>query len=140
MSTLEQTISPRGTVTESLGVLTQQWPSLARALSQYEEGTAEHFSTQAYDAVSAGVIRLEDRERLADLAQDLRIRPFDAQLLIACAIRKWSLDHRYDPTPTLAAPKLSFEYQTFRKVCLRVAILLSFAAVLDLIVIFKWFR
>ena len=124
----------------SLGVLTEQWPSLARAMSQYQEGTAEHFSSLAYDAVSGGLIRLQDRARLAEIADDLKIRPFDAQLLIACAIRKWALDHRYDATPTLRAPRLSFEYQTFRRVCLRVAILVSFAAVLDLIVIFKWFR
>src|SRR6185369_13269727 len=136
MSALGPSTSSRTNMPGALGVLTEQWPSLARAMSQYEEGTAAHFSALAYDAVNEGMIRLEDRDRLADAARDMGIRPFDAQLLIACAIRKWSLDHRYDPTPTLTAPKLSFEYKSFRKVCLRVAILLSFAAVLDLIVIF----
>src|SRR6185295_16778767 len=140
MNTLGSSTSSPHDPPPAWGVLTEQWPYLARAMSQYQEGTAEHFSAMAYEAVNAGVIRMADRDRLADAARDLGIRSFDAQLLIACAIRKWSLDHRYDPTPTLAAPKLSFEYRTFRKVCLRVAILLSFAAVLDLIVIFKWFR
>jgi len=59
----------------------------------------------AYDAVEAGLIRHDDRLRLAAEAEGLGIQSFDAQLLIACAIRQWALDRRYDPTPTWRAPR-----------------------------------
>lgn len=122
------------------GVIGENWPTLARAMSRYDQRTAETFSQMAYDAVCAGIIRLDDRERLASAAADMGIRPFDAQLLIACAIRKWAIDRQYDPTPTLNAPQLSYEYKTFRKVWLRAAIMVTFAVALDVIIILKWFR
>ena len=120
------------------GILSERWPSLGRALSRYEQSTAEKFSQDAYDCVNAGIIRLEDRRRLAEEAERLGIRPFDAQLLIACAIREWAMDHQYDAAPSPDAPALSFEYRAWRRVWLRLAIVAGFAIGLDLIIIWKW--
>ena len=101
------------------GILAERWPSLGRALSRYAQGTAEYYTRMAYAAVAAGLIRHDDRQRLAAEAEALGIRAVDAQLLIACAIRQWALDHRYDPTPTLRAPALSYEYRSLRRVWTR---------------------
>ena len=120
------------------GILAERWPSLGTALSRYEQGTAEHFSRMAYDAVEAGLIRHDDRQRLAAEAESLGIRPFDAQLLIACAVRQWALDRHYDPSPTLQAPRLSYEYRAWRRVWTRIALVLGTAAVLDSIILWKW--
>ncbi len=120
------------------GILAERWPTLGRALSRYQQGTAEYFSRLAYDAVEKGLIRHDDRQRLAAEAQTLDIRDFDAQLLIACAIRQWALDHRYDPTPTLRAPALSFEYRSWRRIWTRIALVLGTAAILDGIILWKW--
>lgn len=119
-------------------ILGERWPALGRALNRYQQATAERFSRLAYDAVEAGLIRHDDRQRLAAAAEDLGLRPFDAQLLIACAIRQWALDHQYDPTPTLEAPALSFEYRAWRRVWTRSALVIGTAAVLDLIILWKW--
>jgi hypothetical protein len=123
----------------SPGILADRWPTLARALGRYEHATADRFSTEAYLAVTAGIIRLDDRRRLAKLADTLAIRPFDAQLLIACAVRRWALDHHYDPTPTRHAPALSFEYKAYARTWLRLGIVAATAAILDGMIIWKWF-
>jgi len=120
------------------GVLSENWPTLARALSRYEQSTAEHFSQSAYDCVSGGIIRLDERKRLAAEAETVGIRPFDAQLLIACAIRQWAMDHQYDSSPSPDAPKLSFEYRAWHKVWLRIGVVLGMAVALDTIIIWKW--
>ena len=120
------------------GILAERWPSLARALSRYEQSTAERFSQAAYDCVAAGIIRLDDRKRLAAEAEGVGIRPFDAQLLIACAIREWALDHAYDAVPSPDAPELSFEFRAWRRVWMRLAIVVGFAVAMDTIIIWKW--
>jgi len=120
------------------GVLAQQWPRLSHAMSRYDERTAERFSQLAYEAVEAGLIRFAERQRLAAEAESLGIRPFDAQLLIACAVRKWVLDRRYDPTPSRRAPALSFEYKSFQKTWIRIALVLMTAAIVDGIILVKW--
>jgi hypothetical protein len=119
-------------------ILGERWPSLGRALSRYEQATAERFSRMAYDAVEAGLIRHDERLRLAAEAENLGIRPFDAQLLIACAVRQWALDRRYDATPTRTAPALSFEYRAWRRVWTRIALLIGTAVALDGIIVWKW--
>jgi hypothetical protein len=119
-------------------VLGERWPSLGRALNMYQQNTAEQFSQIAYEAVQAGLIRHEQRQRLAATAEVLGIRPFDAQLLVACAIRQWALDHRYDSSPTLEAPALSFEYKAWKRVVTRAAIVIGTAVALDVIVLLKW--
>ena len=92
----------------------------------------------AYDAVEAGLIRHDDRQRLAAEAEDLGIRAFDAQLLIACAVRQWALDRRYDPTPSPDAPALSYEYRAWRRIWARIALVIGTAAVLDGVLLWKW--
>lgn len=124
--------------TRAQGILSERWPSLGRALGRYQRETAERFSQQAYDAITAGLIRLDDRQRLAAEAGRLGIRPFDAQLLIACAIREWAMDHHYDPSPSPDAPKLSFEYKSWSRVWMRIAIVIGMAVGLDAVVIWKW--
>ncbi len=120
------------------GVIAAQWPSIGRALSRYDQNTAETFSRMAYDKVEAGLIRLDDRRRLADAAAALGIRDFDAQLLIACAIRRWALDRRYDAAPSKSAPALSFEYRSWKRVWTRIALVLGTAAAIDGIILWKW--
>jgi hypothetical protein len=119
-------------------ILSERWPTLARALGRYEQGTAERFSQAAYECVDAGLIRLDDRRRLAKEAATVGIRDFDAQLLIACAVRQWSLDHRYDATPSPSAPQLSFEYRAWGRVWTRLAIVAGLAFALDVLIIWKW--
>jgi hypothetical protein len=119
-------------------ILARQWPTLSRAISRYEQDTAERFTRMAYEAVDAGIIRKEHRERLAAAADSLAIRSFDAQLLIACAIRKWALDHRYDATPTYEAPALSFEYRAWSKLWVRLALVACFTVALEGIILWKW--
>jgi hypothetical protein len=120
------------------GILAENWPTLARALSRYEQSTAERFSQSAYDCVAGGIIRLDERKRLAAEAETAGIRAFDAQLLIACAIRQWAMDHQYDSAPSPDAPALSFEYRAWRKVWLRIGVVLGAAVALDTIIIWKW--
>ena len=119
-------------------ILARQWPTLNRAISWYQQDTAESFSRMAYEAVDAGIIRKEQRERLAAAADSLAIRSFDAQLLIACAIRKWVLDHQYDATPTPEAPALSFEYRAWSKLWVRLSLVACFTVVLEGIILWKW--
>jgi hypothetical protein len=119
-------------------ILSDRWPTLARALSRYEQGTAEQFSQAAYECIDSGLIRLDDRRRLAREATAAGIRDFDAQLLIACAVRKWALDHRYDSSPSPTAPHLSFEYRAWGRVWRRLAIVGGLALALDLLIIWKW--
>ena len=120
------------------GIVGERWPTLARALGQYEQNVAEQFSRTAYDRVEAGIIRLNDRRDLAAAAEELGIRSFDAQLLIACAIRKWALDHTYDAMPSPHEPALSFEYQAWGKLWVRLALVACTAVILDGMIIWKW--
>ena len=122
----------------SAGILGQRWPMLGRAIGRYEQRTAETFTRMAYDAVEAGLIRHEERDRLAKAAEEMGIRAFDAQLLIACAVRQWALDRRYDPTPSPVAPALSFEYQSWRRLWTRIALVILTAITLDAIILWKW--
>lgn len=120
------------------GILGERWPTLGAALHGYERGTAEAFSRAAYDAVEKGLIRYSDRQRLAAYAEEVGIRSFDAQLLIACAVRQWALDHQYDATPSRKAPQLSAEYRAWRRVWMRIGLVLGTAAAMDLIILWKW--
>ncbi len=120
------------------GILADSWPTLARALGRYEQNTAERFTRLAYDLVRAGIIRQSDRARLAAAAEELSLRPFDAQLLIACAIRQWALDRRYDASPSPHAPALSFEYKAWSRLWVRLALVFCTAAILDGIILWKW--
>ncbi len=125
--------------TNSTGrILAERWPTLSRALSRYEQGTAEEFSRRIYDSIDGGLIRLDSRRLLAKQAAALGIRDFDAQLLIACTIRQWALDHQYDASPSPMAPELSFEYRAWGRVWRRLAIVGGMAAILDGIIIWKW--
>ena len=119
-------------------ILAKNWPTLASAMGRYEKNRAEAFTRQAYDCVFSGLIRLEDRQRLAAAAEDIGIRPFDAQLLIACAIRQWSLDHIFDNTPDLQAPKLSAEYRNWKRVWMRFGIVVALVITLDTILLWNW--
>ena len=120
------------------GIVGERWPTLARALGRYEQNVAEGFSKAAYEVVEGGIIRLDDRRRLAAAAKEMGIRDFDAQLLIACAVRKWALDHTYDATPTRHAPALSFEYKAWGKLWVRLALVACTAVILDGLIIWKW--
>jgi len=121
-------------------ILAENWPTLATAMGRYEQNRAEAFTRQAYDCVFSGLIRLEDRQRLSAVASDMGIRPFDAQLLIACAVRQWSLDHIFDTTPDRQAPKLSAEYRNWSRVWLRFGIVAGLAITLDWILLWNWLR
>ncbi|MCL2647478.1 MAG: hypothetical protein FWD61_10825 [Phycisphaerales bacterium] len=127
------------------GGVAQRWPVLRRGIGligggggQYERKDMEIFSSKAYDAVEAGIIRLEERNRLAKEAQEMGIRAFDAQLLIACAVRQWVLDHRYDTTPSKEAPALSFEYRAWRMSWARLWALAGITVVIEGIILWRW--
>ena len=92
----------------------------------------------AYDAIERGIIRGDARKRLAATAEVLGIRPFDAQLLIACAIRQWALDRRYDASPNPTAPALSPEFRGWHRAWARISLILGTAAILDVIILWKW--
>lgn len=119
-------------------ILAERWPTLVRAMSRYQENVAEEFTHKAYEVIQAGVIRLEDRRQLAEAAAEMGLRDFDAQLLIACAVRQWSLDRQYDASPRPDAPKLSFEYRSWSKAWLRFGIIVGAALGVDLVIIMKW--
>src|SRR5690348_15640952 len=120
------------------GIIGERWPTLGRAMSRYQQGTAERFSQLAYERVEAGLIRLDCRRVLAAAAEVLGIKQFDAQLLIACAVRQWSLDHRYDARPSRKAPALSIEYKLWRRAWMRAAIVIGTVVALDGIIVWKW--
>ncbi len=120
------------------GIVAERWPTLGRAIGRYEQNVAEGFSKVAYESITGGIIRLDDRRRLASAAKEFGIRDFDAQLLIACAIRKWALDHAYDAVPSRREPALSFEYKAWHKLCLRLSLVVCTAIILDGLIIWKW--
>ena len=120
------------------GIVSTRWPTLGRALGRYDRGMAERFSRLAYARIEGGVIRLEDRRQLGRQAEKLGIRPFDAQLLIACAIRQWALDRSYDPRPSPTAPRLSAEFRAWGRAWLRLGLILATAVALDLVIIYRW--
>jgi hypothetical protein len=120
------------------GIIGERWPTLARSMGRYEQKVAESFSQAAYEMVTGGIIRLDDRRRLGAAAKEMGIRDFDAQLLIACAVRKWALDHSYDATPSRHEPALSFEYQAWGKLWVRLALVACTAIILDGMIIWKW--
>jgi hypothetical protein len=119
-------------------VIAEQWPTIAQAMGRYEQNRAEAFSRMAYEMVEAGLIRLDDRQRLARAAEEMGIRDFDAQLLIACAVRRWALDRRYDARPSISAPKLSFEYRSWHRMWVRTVLMLGTAIAIDGIILWKW--
>lgn len=119
-------------------IIGSQWPTLAAAMSRYQQHTAEVFVQEAYDKVMSGLIRLDDRRRLSRKAEELGIRPFDAQLLVACAIRQWAIDHQYDAKPSKEAPKLSWEHKTWRSYGLRVGIFMGTVIAIDCVVLWFW--
>ena len=121
-------------------VLGDRWPTLAAALGRYQQNVAETFCQEAASAITNGLLRLDERRRLAALAEQLGIRPFDAQLLIACAIRQWALDHHYEVTPSPQAPRLSFEYRAWRLGWMRFALVAGLAVILDGVILWGWLR
>lgn len=113
---------------------------LGVALRQYEANVAEAFTRVAYEAVEHGLIRLDERRRLSRVAGEMGIREFDAQLLIACAVRQWVMDHRYEVRPSRDAPRLSYEYSAWRQGWIKFAIFTGTAAAIDAILLWGWLR
>jgi hypothetical protein len=120
-------------------ILGERWPVLRRAMGKYSERVAEEFSQKAYEHVEGGIIRQDGRRELALAAKQMEIREFDAQLLIACAVRKWGMDRRYDASPSPEAPELSAEYKAWGRVWKRIALVIGMAAVVDGVIIWKMF-
>lgn len=125
---------------EEAGQLPPRWPMLTAALDRYHQNVAEAFSREAYDCVMSGLIRRQERQRLGQRAEELGIRPFDAQLLLACAIRQWVLDQAYHSRPSREAPRLSFEYRAWGKIWIRRAILVGLALSLDGVLLWHWLK
>ncbi|HVX84568.1 MAG TPA: hypothetical protein VH253_07105 [Phycisphaerae bacterium] len=119
-------------------IVAERWPTLARAMGTYQSGVAERFSRMAYECVEGGLIRFDRRQRLARAAERMGIRPFDAQLLIACAVRKWALDRAYDASPCADAPKLSFEYRSWGKMWMRWAVAAGMIVGLEGLIVWHW--
>jgi hypothetical protein len=102
---------------------------------------ADAFSDLAYRCVDSGIVRLEDRRQLARAAVRLGLRPFEAQLLIACAIRQKTLDQGLKPRPALTAHDRPKENPSPRRLApwKTLAFLTATAASLDLLLIYLWF-
>lgn len=138
MSALTANLSSDPHPSRHAQVIAEQWPTIAHAMGRYEQNRAEAFSRMAYEVVEAGLIRLDDRQRLARAAAEMGFRDFDAQLLIACAVRRWALDRRYDARPSRSAPKLSFEYRSWHRMWMRSLLMLGTAIAIDGIILWKW--
>jgi hypothetical protein len=69
--------------------LLARWPALAVAMRNYQERQALGFLDAVQAEIVNGLIPGAARRRLANRATDDGISPFDAQLLIACALREW---------------------------------------------------
>jgi hypothetical protein len=113
-------------------ILGERWPTLAAAMNRYEQNVAEEFAREAYHRVSAGIIRHDARKGLGARAAELKIRPFDAQLLIACALRKWSEDQGTVAKPS-CAPLSAGAPSCWR----RLGVLVALAGILDAILIWR---
>jgi hypothetical protein len=99
---------------------------------------ADVFSGLAYGCVSDGIVRFEDRRRLARAAVRLGLRPFEAQLLIACAIRQKTLDQGRS-SPTQRVPARTIQRRTTTISAWKTfALLAATAASLDFLVIYLW--
>ncbi len=124
-------------------VFQKQWPLVGAALSQYQRHTAEAFCDQVYAAISHGLLRLDQRTALARQAESLGIRPFDAQLLIACTIRQWALDQGQSVGPPLRAqddhPAGAARHKT-RERWLRFLVMLLLAVALDVAIIMYYIK
>ena len=131
-------LGDRGLPPAGRGVLAQRWPTVGAAMRRYEENVAEEYTRVAYEAVEQGLIRLDERRRLARVAEEMGIREFDAQLLIACAVRQWAVDHRYEVRPSREAPKLSYEYKAWSRAWLKFGIVAGAAAAIDGVILWGW--
>jgi hypothetical protein len=139
MTEIRTTVSAQSpTLSERQPILAERWPTLSAAMRQYETNQAESFTQIAYDAVEQGLIRLDERDRLSRVAEGMGIRDFDAQLLIACAIRKWHFDRREDGKPSKHAPRLSYEYKAWVQGWRRFAIVVAVAIAVDAFVLYHW--
>lgn len=118
---------------ESPSILAERWPALAAAMQRYKQNVAEEFTHEAYRRVAAGIIRFDDRQHLSALARKMDIRPFDAQLLIACAIRQWSVDQ----TAAVPVPTLLKLRPATRRAWRRLAAMVGLAAALDVVLIWR---
>jgi hypothetical protein len=102
---------------------------------------ADVFSQLAYRCVDNGIVRLDHRRQLARAAVRLGLRPFEAQLLIACAIRQKTLEqgpqfcHR-PPAPDQATldPPRPQRFSPWKTL----ALLAATAASLDILLIYLW--
>ncbi len=116
------------------GILDDRWPMLAAAMQRYRQNVAEEFTREAYGRVAAGIIRFDDRKRLAALAQQMEIRPFDAQLLIACAVRQWSVDRTGEKA--VPSKKISL-HPKHRSAWRKLTLMVILAAALDVVLIWR---
>lgn len=121
-------------------VLHERWPTLAAAMGQYQQNLAEEFSRRAYDCVHQGLITGSDRRRLAHEADELGLRPFDAQLLIACAIRQWSLDRPQLIQHRAARSHLKLHRPIARRRWYGYAIIGVAALAIDTAIVMLWLR
>jgi hypothetical protein len=102
---------------------------------------ADVFTGLAYASVSNGIVRMEDRHRLARAAVRLGLRPFEAQLLIACAIRQKTLEEgpRVRQSPPAARPARKAATAGRRASFWKpLGALIALAASLDTLVIYLW--
>lgn len=132
---LTQPTQPRQPV-----ILHDRWPSLAAAMGQYQQNLAEEFSRRVYACVHEGLISGSDRRRLAREAADLGLRSFDAQLVIACAIRQWSLDQPARRRKPISQMRFPSRRPIVHKLWFRVAIIGLMALLIDTTIIMLWLR
>jgi hypothetical protein len=102
---------------------------------------ADVFSQLAYRCVDSGIVRLDQRRQLARAAVRLGLRPFEAQLLIACAIRQKTLDEGPKPwhgRPAHDRAKLDSARPKRLSPWKTLALLAATAASLDVLLIYLW--
>ncbi len=122
-------------------VLSERWPVIAAAMNRYQQNLAENFSRQAYMCVQNGLISGSDRHALARDAEKMGLRAFDAQLLIACAVRQWAIDQQNHVAVHKNSQKsIKREIVLHFPLWLKYATTVLIAILLDCAIIWYWFR